>query len=73
MSIPKDFRIYEKMANVENLLGGSFVELLKQNIKSQQNENATKMLDIAKEKPETYIELLSVAIFHHNKGIIEYM
>ena len=51
------------MANMKNLLGGSFVELLKQNIKSQQNENATKMLDIAKEKPEAYIELLSNSNF----------
>ena len=73
MSIPNDLSTYEKMANMKNLLGGSFVEILKQNIKSQQNENVKKMLDIAKEKPDAYIELLSVAIFHHNKGIIEYM
>ena len=73
MSIPNDLSTYEKMANMKNLLGGSFVEILKQNIKSQQNENVKKMLDIAKEKPDAYIELLSVAIFHHNKEIIEYM
>ena len=73
MSIPNDFSTYEKMANMKNFLGGSLNEMLKQNIKSKQNENVTKMLDFAKEKPETYMELLAAAIFHQNFDIIKYM
>ena len=64
MSIPNDLINYEKLANMKNYIGGNFIELLKPNIKTKQNENVIKMLDIAKDKPETYIELLSVAIFH---------
>ena len=71
MSNPNDFSTYEKVANMKNLLGGSFIEILKQNIKSQQNENVIKMLDIAKDKPETYLELLAVAIFYQNFEIIK--
>ena len=56
---------------MKNILGGSFTEILKQNIKNQQNENVIKMLDIAKDKPETYLELLAVAIFHQNLEIIK--
>ena len=73
MSIPNDFSTYEKMANMKNFLGGSVVEILKQNIKSKQNENVKKMLDFAKEKPETYMELVAVAIFHQNLDIIKHM
>ena len=73
MSIPNDLSTYEKMANMKNLIGGSFIELLKQSIKSKQNENVIKMLDIAKDKPETYLELLPVAIFHQNMEIVKYI
>ena len=73
MSIPNDISTYEKMANMKNLIGGSFIELLKQSIKSKQNENVIKMLDIAKDKPETYLELLPVAIFHQNMEIVKYI
>ena len=73
MSIPNDISTYEKMANMKNLIGGSFIELLKQSIKGKQNENVIKMLDIAKDKPETYLELLPVAIFHQNMEIVKYM
>jgi hypothetical protein len=73
MSIPNDLSNYEKMANMKNIIGGSVMEILKQNIKTQQNENVIKMLELAKDKPETYIELLSVAIFHQNFEIIKYM
>jgi hypothetical protein len=71
MSIPNDISAYEKMENMKNLLGGSFIEILKQNIKNKQNENVIKMLDIAKDRPETYLELLAVAIFHQNFEIIK--
>ena len=73
MSIPNDLSAYEKMNNMKNMLGGSFIEYLKPNIKSKQNESVLKMLEIAKDKPETYLELLAVAIFHQNFEIIKYM
>ena len=71
MSIPTDMSAYEKMANMKNFLGDSFMEIFKQNIKSNQNENVIKMLDIAKDKPEIYMELFAIAIFHHNLEIIK--
>jgi ankyrin repeat protein len=55
------------------MLGGSFIEFLKRIIKAKQNESVIKMLELAKDKPETYLELLPVAIFHQNFEIIKYM
>ena len=77
MSIPSDFNTLEKMQNVQNMknmLGDGLLELLKPSIKSNQkdNENIFKMLDFAKDKPESYLELLSVAIIHHNIPVIKY-
>ena len=75
MSKPNDINLntYEKMASIKNSFGNSIIEILKPNIKSHQNESVFKMLEIAKDKPESYIELLSVAIFHKNFEIIKYM
>ena len=73
MSIPNDISTYEKMANMKNIIGDSFVELLKQSIKNNQNENVIKMLDMTKEKPETFYELLPVAILSQNFEIVKYM
>ena len=75
MSKPNDINLntYEKMASMKNMFGNSIIEILKPNIKSHQNESVFKMLEIAKDKPETYMELLSVAIFHKNFEIIKYM
>ena len=73
MSKLSDFSAYEKMANMKNMLGGSFIEFLKPNIKTKQNDSVLKMLEIAKDKPDTYLELLAVAIFHKNFEIIKYM
>ena len=73
MSNLGDLSDYEKMTKMKNMLGGSFIEFLKPNIKSKQNESVIKMLEIAKDKPETYLELLAVAIFHQNFEIIKYM
>ena len=70
MSIQNDLNT---LNNMKNFLGGSFIEYLKPNIKSKQNESVIKMLEIAKDKPETYLELLPVAIFHRNFEIIKYM
>ena len=70
MSIQNDLNT---LNNMKNFLGGSFIEYLKPNIKSKQNESVIKMLEIAKDKPETYLELLPVAIFHRNIEIIKYM
>ena len=75
MSHPSDINLntYEKMNSMKNMFGNSIIEILKPNIKSHQNESVIKMLEIAKDKPETYLELLSVAIFHRNMDIIKYM
>ena len=73
MSIQNDINAFEKVNNMKNMLGGSFIEFLKPNIKAKQNESVLKMLELAKEKPETYLELLAVAIFHQNIEIIKYM
>ena len=73
MSIPNDLSTLEKMQNMKNMIGDGFIEFLKPNIKSHQNENVLKMLDLAKDKPDSFIELLSVAIFHHNIPIIKHI
>ena len=75
MSHPSDINLntYEKMNSMKNMFGNSIIEILKPNIKSHQNESVIKMLEIAKDKPETYLELLSVAISHRNMDIIKYM
>ena len=71
MSIPNDLSTYEKMANMKNIIGGSFIDFLKPNIKEKQNENVLKMLELAKDKQEAYIEILIVAILHKNFEIIQ--
>ena len=73
MSLPNNLNAYEKVNNMKNMLGGSFIELLKPNIKSKQNESFLKMLEMTKDKPEAYLELLSVAIFHQNFEVIKIM
>jgi ankyrin repeat protein len=75
MSHPNDINLntLEKMTSMKNMFGNSIIEILKPNIKSHQNESVIKMLEIAKDKPYTYMELLSVAIFHRNFEIIKYM
>ena len=73
MSIPKDLSTLEQMQNMKNMIGDGFIEFLKPSIKAHQNENVLKMLDLAKEKPESCIELLSVAIFHHNIPVIKHI
>ena len=75
MSHPNDINLntLEKMTSMKNMFGNSIIEILKPNIKSHQNESVIKMLEIAKDKPDTYMELLSVAIFHRNFEIIKYM
>ena len=71
MSIPSDLSAMEKMQNMKNMLGEGFMEYLKPSIKSHQNENVLKFLELAKDKPDSCIELLSVAIFHNNIPIIK--
>jgi hypothetical protein len=75
MSLPNDINLntYEKMASMKNMFGNSIIEILKPNIKTHQNESVIKMLEMTKDKPEAYMELLSVAIFHKNFAIIKYM
>ena len=71
MSFPNDLKNFESMASMKNMLGVSLLDLLKPNIKTKDNENVIKMLDVVKDKPDAYIELLSVAIFHKNLEIIK--
>ena len=75
MSLPNDINLntFEKMNSMKNMFGNSIIEILKPNIKTHQNESVIKMLEITKDKPETFLELLSVAIFHKNLDIIKYM
>ena len=73
MSIPNDLSNLENMQKMKNMLGDGFMEFLKPSIKTHQNENILKMLDLAKDKPESLIELLSVAIFHHNIPVIKHI
>ena len=75
MSHPNDINLntLEKMTSMKIMFGNSIIEILKPNIKSHQNESVIKMLEIAKDKPDNYMELLAVAIFHKNFEIIKYM
>ena len=56
---------------MKNMIGEGFIENLKPAIKLHRNENVLKMLELAKDKPDSCLELLSVAIFHHNVPIIK--
>ena len=75
MSHPNDINLntFEKMNSMKNMFGNSIIEILKPSIKTHQNESVIKMLEIAKDKPDTYMELLAVAIFHKNFDIIKLM
>ena len=73
MSLPKDLNTLEKMNNMKNMLGDSFIEILKPSIKSKQNENVLKMLELSKDRLQPCLELFSVAIFHHNIPVMKYI
>ena len=59
----------DKLPNVKNILG---LELLKQNIKSKKNDEIKNYLSSI-DKPQIYLELLPIAIFHQNFEIIKLM
>lgn len=61
----------DQFSNMKNMLNVSLIDILIPQIKSNQNENVIKMLDIVKDKPDAYLNLLSVAIFHKNLKIVE--
>ena len=71
MSFQNELESYEKIDSNKNMLSISLIDILKPNIKKKQNDNVVKMLYIAKDEPEAYLELLSVAIFHRNLEIIK--
>ena len=73
MSLPKDINTLEKMNSMKNMLGDSFIEILKPSIKTKQNENVLKMLELSKDRLQPCLELFSVAIFHHNIPVIKYI
>ena len=68
-----NLKTFEKNEFNENMFGNSIIEILKLCIKTHQNESMIKMLEIAKDKPNTYMELLAVAIFGKNFDIIKLM
>ena len=63
--------IEKNLTNMKNMLNVSLVDILIPDIKSHKNENVKKMLDVVKDKPEMYLSLLMVSIFHKNKEIVE--
>ena len=69
MSFQNDFRTYEE-AKTKNMFD-SLIDILKPSIKIKENKKVITILNIVKDKPETYLELLSVAIFHKNFEIIK--
>ena len=66
MSFQNNTESYDKLPNINNMMGISFIDILKPNIKTKQNDKVIKTLDIIKDGPEAYIELLLVAIIHQN-------
>ena len=71
MSKENNMKNLEKLSNMKNMLNVSLIDILIPDIKSHKNDNVIKMLEVVKDKPEVYINLLSVAIFHNNKNIVE--
>ena len=71
MSFQKNIESYDKIHSMNNMIGISLIDILKPNIKTKQNDNVIQMLDIVKDEPEAYLELLSVAIIHRNFEIIK--
>ena len=59
----------DKIPNVKNILG---LEPLKQNIKSKKNDEFKNYLSSI-DKPQIYLELLPIAIFHQNFEIVKLM
>ena len=73
MSLPNDLGTLEKMQNMKNVIDDKFMEFVIPNIKTKQNDSIMKLLDLAKDKSDSLIEILSVAIFHHNIPIIKFV
>ena len=69
MSIPFNLYTLDKMPNMKNIIS---LELLKQHLKSKQNDDVKSYLATI-DKPEIYFELLPIAIFHQNLEIIKFM
>ena len=73
MSFQNNLESFDKISSISNMIrtGISLLDILKPNIKSKQNDNVIKMLDIVKDEPDAYLELLSVAIIHSNFEIVK--
>ena len=50
--------MYKSLDKMKNMLNVSLIDILIPQIKSNQNENVINMLDIVKDKPDAYINLL---------------
>ena len=50
---------------MKNFFNGNLIEMLKPLIKQKSNESVLKMMDIIKDKPESWFEFLSVSIVYN--------
>lgn len=50
------------IAAMKNLFNGNLMEIIKPMIKQKSNESVMKMMDIIKDKPESWFEFLAVSI-----------
>lgn len=46
---------------MKNFFNGNLIEMIKPLIKQKSNESVLKMMDIIKDKPESWFEFLSVS------------
>ena len=68
--IPKNV---EELQNLKNMVNNNVIEMIKPSIKQKSNENVLKFMDVIKERPESWFEFISIAIFHQNFQIMKYM
>lgn len=51
------------IAAMKNLFNGNLMEIIKPMIKQKSNESVMKMMDIIKDKPDSWFEFLAVSTF----------
>ena len=73
MSSSKISKNVEELQNLKNLVNNNVIEIIKPSIKQKSNENVLKFIDVIKERPESWFEFISIAIFHQNFQIMKYM
>jgi hypothetical protein len=73
MSSSKISKNVEELQNLKNLVNNNLIEIINPSIKQKSNENVLKFMDVIKERPESWFEFISIAIFHQNFQIMKYM